>query len=109
MIDTNQTLDLDQAKNSLLSFIEGFKKDLIQEIKLALLSEATQSKEVNPLENEILTRQEAAHLLNCSLTTLCQYQKEGVIPFYKIGKKVLFRREELLISIRRHVKKGGVK
>jgi excisionase family DNA binding protein len=98
---------LERASQSLLGFFEGFKLDLIAEVKEVMQKEILSARADEKSEEQVLTRQEAAKLLDCSLTTLCHYQKEGVIPFYKVGKKVLFKRKEILDSIRKQVKKGG--
>ena len=100
---------LDDAKHSLESFLETFKLDLIGEVKKVVQTEISAVHSVAISPDQTLTRQEAANLLNCSLTTLCHYQKTGAVPFYKVGKKVIFKREELLDSIRKQVKKGGMR
>lgn len=100
---------IEEARQSLFEFLETFKLDLIGEVKKAVQIEMAAVQDIAKSPDQVLMRQEAADLLNCSLTTLCQYQKEGKIPFYKVGKKVIFKREELLESIRKQVKKGGVR
>ena len=47
-------------------------------------------------ENEFYTRKEAANFLNCSLVTLYNYQKQGLLPYYQVGRKILFKKRELL-------------
>lgn len=102
----HSNLDFDKVGRSIVDFLDRFKHELVAEVKnVVSVRERAQStaREVD----EVLSRREAAALLNCSLTTLCHYQKQGVIPFYKAGKKVLFKREELLDAIRKQVRKGG--
>lgn len=98
---------LEKAKLSLVDFLEGFKTDLVTEVRKSLKEEMSMVQSAVKSPDQTLTRREAAKLLDCSLTTLCHYQKEGVIPFYKVGKKVLFKREEILVAIRHQVKNGG--
>ncbi len=97
---------LDEARLSLLGFLDAFKSDLIGEVKNTIQNEIAAVKP-SEAHDQTLNRREAAALLNCSLATLCQYQKQGTIPYYKAGKKVLFKREELLEAIRKQVGKGG--
>jgi excisionase family DNA binding protein len=98
---------LDDARQSFLGFLDAFKSDLIGEVKGTIQNEISLTGAHEKKLDQTLSRREAAALLDCSLTTLCQYQKQGTIPYYKVGKKVLFKREELLEAIRKQVKKGG--
>jgi excisionase family DNA binding protein len=100
-------LDLiEKAKASLVDLLDDFKTDLVAEVRKSMKEELSTTRSIAASPDQTLTRIEAAKLLNCSFTTLCHYQKEGVIPFYKVGKKVLFKREEVLAAIRRQVKKN---
>jgi excisionase family DNA binding protein len=49
---------------------------------------------------ELLTRQEAAKLLQCNLVSLWRYTRAGKFPFYRAGKKMFFKRSEILESIK---------
>lgn len=95
---------IEDAKVKFVDFLDAFKLDLISEVSKAIQKEITTAQSAVNSQDQTLTRREAAKLLNCSFTTLCHYQKEGVIPFYKVGKKVLFKREEILAAIRHQVK-----
>lgn len=101
------SLLLEKAQYSILEFLEEFQANLLMEVKKTMQQEISSKQTQDVSADEILTRKEAAALLNCSLTTLCHYQKEGIIPFYKAGKKVIFKKQEILDAIRRQVKKGG--
>lgn len=98
---------VEAAKVTLVDFLDAFKLDLVAEVSKAIQKEIAPVHITTRSQDQTLTRREAAKLLDCSLTTLCHYQKEGVIPFYKVGKKVLFKREEILDAIRKQVRKGG--
>jgi len=54
-------------------------------------------KEENP--DNLLSREQTAKLLNISLVTLWSITKDKIVPSYKIGRKVLYKREEVLNSI----------
>jgi excisionase family DNA binding protein len=48
---------------------------------------------------KFLTSKEAAHLLRISLPTLLEYRKRGIVQSIKIGSRVLFSEEDLLLII----------
>lgn len=47
----------------------------------------------------LLTRQEVAELLKISLVTVHKYQKEGTLPFYKLGRHVYFRKGDIMKAL----------
>lgn len=72
-------------------FIKISKTDLKELIKEALLE--THHEMQQP---ELLNIQEAAALLNLAVNTLYEKTSEKTIPHYKHGKKIAFKRSELL-------------
>lgn len=48
----------------------------------------------------LLTREEAAKMLSISLVTLWKYTKEDVIPAYRIGTKVRYKKSEILLALK---------
>lgn len=54
----------------------------------------------NSTDEILLTRSEAAKLLNCNLVTLWRYTRAGLIPYYRVGKKMFFLKSEILKKIR---------
>jgi excisionase family DNA binding protein len=75
---------------------EEFKNEIIRGVvsQIKELAFNSQIKEVNP--NELLSRANTAKLLTISLVKLWQLSKDKVIPSYKIGGKVLYRKSEVL-------------
>ena len=52
------------------------------------------------MENEpLITRDEVCELLKISRVSIWRYTKEGKIPHYKIGRRLLFKRSEVLKSM----------
>jgi excisionase family DNA binding protein len=49
--------------------------------------------------NEILTIDDASHFLNLAKQTLYGFTSKNLIPFFKRGKKLYFRREDLKIWV----------
>ncbi len=70
----------------------------------ALIFEAVNKavKKINPnnktteKENDFLDQQQAAKFLHISLPTIIRWKKEKKIPYYQEGRKVLFKKSELL-------------
>lgn len=48
---------------------------------------------------DYLTREETAKLLSISLQSLTNYMNEGKVPYYKLGRRTLFKRNEIESSI----------
>ena len=54
-----------------------------------------------PLSDEVLMdRREAAKFLKCNLVTLWRYTRENRLPYYRVGKKMFFRKSEILSTMR---------
>jgi len=51
--------------------------------------------------DDLLSRQEAAKLLRITLPTLRQRTKEGRLRGYRMGARVLYRRDELMQALQR--------
>jgi len=72
-----------------------------EEIQKGWIKEAL--SEVQPpqrKEDELITRQETAQFLGISLVTLNQYTKDGIIPGYRIGSRVRYKKHEVLESLK---------
>ena len=92
-------------------FFQQLKIEIVEETTTAVVKALLSQKEGKEESVIYLNRKEAAKLLSCSLTTLSSYQKKGYIPFYRIGRKVYFKKGELLnldqaIIIRKGVRNG---
>lgn len=62
-------------------------------------------------EQKFISRSEVANLLKISLPTLHEYTNYGFLQSYKIGKRVLYKHDEVLASLDKMAttkfKKGG--
>ncbi len=76
--------------------VEQFKNELLAEIKQLLETYMSQQTE----QDEILSRQQTAELLKVSLVTLWDWTKKDIIPAYRIGKKVRYKKSEVLASLK---------
>jgi excisionase family DNA binding protein len=68
-------------------------RDLIKEVIREILKEERLASENN---TTLLNIQEAAALLNLAVTTIYEKTSERSIPYYKHGKKIMFKKSELL-------------
>ena len=76
---------------------EDFKKEIISGVLNALKNFASNGQ--NDENDQLLTREETAKLLCISLVTLWTWTKEDLIPAYKIGNKVRYKKSEILKSL----------
>ena len=57
-------------------------------------------EEIKSQTEDLLTRKQAAELLNCNLVTFWRYTRANKFPFYRAGRKMFFKRSEILKSIK---------
>lgn len=72
----------------------------------------TQSPLTAPsIAEPFIGKPETARRLNCSLRTLDAWMRDGLVPFYKMGRKVAFRWSEVQAALRENslVNRGGWK
>jgi excisionase family DNA binding protein len=60
-------------------------------------------KEVKDTEEIYFTQREAAKFLKVSLPTLISWKKGKKIPYYQHGRKVLFKKSEILETMRNSI------
>lgn len=70
---------------------EEFKTEIVNAI-LEQLKPLLQKEKIEDNKKEMITRTEAADLLNISLVKLWEITKNNLIPKYKIGGKVLYKK-----------------
>jgi excisionase family DNA binding protein len=68
-------------------------RDLIKEVIREILKEEKLASDSN---TSLLNIQEAAALLNLAVATIYEKTSERSIPYYKHGKKIMFKKSELL-------------
>jgi excisionase family DNA binding protein len=49
----------------------------------------------------LLTREEAAEMLSISLVTLWKYTKDDIVPAYRIGTKIRYKKSEILLALKK--------
>ena len=86
-------------KSNRLIFDVLSKKEL-EDLITNSLNEAVKNNLPNPSgKEELLTREEASELLKIDLSTLWRWTNKGQVIAYGIGKRVFYKKEELLNSL----------
>jgi excisionase family DNA binding protein len=78
---------------------ENFKKEIISDFTNALKGFANPSQSLD--SNILLNRQETADLLGISLVSLWEWTRKDIIPAYRIGNKVRYKKNEVLDSLKK--------
>ncbi len=74
--------------------------DLVKEITKAIREElGSETKATSPTE-ELLSRKEAAQLMHITLPTLRAHTRSGRFSAYRIGRRILYKKSELLASMK---------
>lgn len=75
------------------------KKDLERIVKFVVKelrkTELLSDDSVIPEEDKI-SQKEASELLCCSVATIINYKKRGLIPYFKVGRSIFYSKSELL-------------
>ncbi len=95
--------------------LSGFSlNDLLDKIELVVekkLSQLVPNEQLKNSCSKFISRNEVAQLLKISLPTLHEYTNYGFLQSYKIGKRVLYKHNEVLASVEKlatyKFKKGG--
>jgi len=82
---------------------EEFKAEIVNAI-LEQLKPFLQKETIEDNKKEMITRAEAAELLNISLVKLWDITKNNLIPKYKIGGKVLYKKKDIQNFIQLNLK-----
>ncbi len=64
---------------------------------------SVQKKEVKESEEVYLSQREVAKFLRVSMPTIIAWKKARKIPFYQHGRKVLFKKSEILEAMKNSV------
>lgn len=63
----------------------------------------------NGKEIELLTAKEVMEIFRISKATLIRWSKEGILPAIKIGRRVLYDKNDILEVVEKHKRKGEPK
>jgi len=76
-----------------------FRSEIIREIDQAI-SKVADKLQLND-NDKLLSREETANLLSVSLVTLWDWTKKDIIPAYRIGYKVRYKKSEVLQALKK--------
>lgn len=76
-----------------------FKKEILDGVKDVLQSQGNTNSDDS---EKLLTRDETAEMLSISLVTLWDWTRKDLIPAYRIGNKVRYRKGEVLNALQKH-------
>ncbi len=79
-----------------------FKNEILNGVSLVL--QGFKSSLQNPDKDILLTREETAKMLSISLTTLWDYTRKDIIPAYRIGTKVRYKKSDILDALQKQNK-----
>jgi excisionase family DNA binding protein len=76
---------------------EHFRSEIVKDVVKALKLSGLKSPDNN--DEIFLTRQETAQFLSISLVTLWDWTRKDVIPGFKIGSKIRYKKSDVLNSL----------
>jgi excisionase family DNA binding protein len=94
-MEKNQTRLLVLTADEARELISSILNEYISQTQF--LANTTQ----NPLDNELLSVKELCQFLKISKPTLFKKMKDGTIPYTRIGRRILFKRNEVINSLKR--------
>lgn len=71
---------------------------VLQEVK-ALAATVNKIASIKPGDDDLMTRKEVAEMLRISLPTLSEMTQDGRIPGRRTGRKIVYRRRDVLKSL----------
>ena len=77
---------------------------ITERIHIALSIKASEKKDT-PTPEALLTIADLERLFNVSKVTIHKWKKRGLLPFYKMNRKVYFKRSEVMDSMRHKKRK----
>lgn len=78
---------------------DDFKKELSIEIASQILN---LQKKTNPDEEDtLLNREETAKLLGISTVTLWKWTSKNILPAFRMGKKIFYKKSEVLNALQK--------
>ncbi|MEO6176519.1 MAG: helix-turn-helix domain-containing protein [Flavobacterium circumlabens] len=75
-----------------------FKNEIVKEVVAALKGFANT---LQPDNEKLLTREETAKMLSVSLVTLWDWTRKDLIPAYRIGNKVRYKKSEVSEALKK--------
>ncbi|WP_439480395.1 helix-turn-helix domain-containing protein [Chryseobacterium aquaticum] len=91
-MSNNNTLLVQMTKDELMQDFEQVIRKVVNQMQV---------QQVSKDEKQAYTRDETAELLDVSLTTLHNWNKQGIFkPSAKVGKRVYYSKDEVLARLK---------
>lgn len=74
-------------------------KGLIESTVRAVIQEEKGQAEKEPESPELMTRKEVAEMFGRSLVTVNEWMKKGLLPFYRMNRKIYFKKHEVMAAM----------
>jgi excisionase family DNA binding protein len=82
-------------KNELEQALKSIIKDAISEhFRLQL-------KPDDDVKSDLIQISDVAKILNVSLSTVHSYKRQGILPFYRIGRRIYFKKDEVIEKVKK--------
>ena len=75
------------------------ESDLSNLIRSAVLSALAENRSLSKPDNTLLTQLQTAEFLKISIPTLMQWKEKKLIPYTQIGRKIFFKKQDVLQAI----------
>lgn len=82
--------------------------ELIRKGVTDAFSSQTKGKELISSEDDLLKIEDIQRIFNVSKVTVHKWKKKGLIPFYKMNRKVYFKKSEVISSMNHKKRKMEV-
>ncbi len=77
---------------------KDFKNEILIGVREELRNFASSLQSSN--EDQLLTREETSKMLSISLVTLWNWTRTDIVPAYRIGNKVRYKKSEVLTALK---------
>lgn len=81
-------------KNELEQALKTIIKDVITE------HFRVQLKPDDDVKADLIQISDVAKLLNVSLSTVHSYKRQGIFPFYRVGRRIYFKKDEVIEKVK---------
>jgi excisionase family DNA binding protein len=75
-------------------------REIIRTELINALESAKKEDVVNNNLPSLITRKETSKLLNVSLTTLSNWSRKGILPATKVGTRIRYRKEDIVLALK---------
>lgn len=96
------TIKVHQQSIDFDNILEVLIEEIATRVANAVTEKIEKKREINikgdlliPINEVYISRNEAAKALNVSLPTIAKFMQQGKVKYKRIGRKVLFKKEDL--------------